>query len=79
MGLKSTSRKNCRESKEKRERRPVFIGSDGKKIRGLLPEEIAEFYARVNQVRDQLMAKAAVRTLRPRAIPQGQACRTAFR
>lgn len=61
---------HSKESAEKRARRPVFLVSDkAHPIRGLLPEEIASFYASVNVVREKALAHQSA--LRKSARPQG--------
>lgn len=53
-----------RESKNKRASRPVFYPSDkAHPLRGLLPEEIAAFYARIDAIRQRALARAAVKSL----------------
>ena len=59
---------HSRESLAKRARRPIFHPSDhSHPIRGLLPEEIAAFYARVDAARQKLLARQAVSALRKSA------------
>lgn len=71
---------HTRESKEKRQSRPVFYVSDrAHPVRGLLPEEIAAFHASVNAIRQRALAAQAVKTLRPRTLYAGTACRPALR
>lgn len=77
------SGRGYRESKEKRAARPRFYLTPGAHpILGMLPPEIAAFYARVTAARERALAREAeatrllrVKTLRPRTLYAGNPCR----
>jgi hypothetical protein len=71
-------RNRYRESKEKRARRPKWE-IDGQTVRGLLPEEIVIFFARVERARALKLAECRAQNLRPRAVSPSPACAPAFR